>query len=559
MPASSSSPSDQAFQAVAEAALEDLLQRHPEVATVLGDHRFDDRLHIPGPEAREDERRAVNAHLLALDDVDVDSLDPTNRVDARILRARLEERLFELEVLRDHEWDPLLGNPGEAVYPLLAREHAPLPERLRAVAGRLAAVPTVLAAIRADLGNMPRVHVETAIGQFAGAIGLIADELDMALEDAPHMRAELDAVRPAALEALEEHRRWLGSRMETSDRDPRIGPKLFAEKLGHTMDAVTDADAILARAETDLLAVEDAIREVAGRLVEPSERQADDLVRRVLDRAAQDHPDDASVVEVATAAYREARAFVEDEGLVTMYDDPIEVIVMPEIRRGVAIAYCDPPGPLEQATLPTFFAISPTPAEWPPERRESFYREYNAHMLQDLAIHEAVPGHMLQLAHWRRFRASTPVRSAFWSGTFVEGWAVYSERLMVEHGYRDDQLRLQQLKMQLRMIINAILDARVHAHGMTEEEAMRLMTGRGHQEEGEAVGKWRRALLTSTQLSTYYVGYTEVGDVVDDVLAGRPELTERQALDLVLSQGCPAPRDLRTLLLPDGRVNAGPG
>jgi Bacterial protein of unknown function (DUF885) len=552
------SPADQAFQSIAIAVIEDLLVRHPEVATMLGDHRFDDRLHVPGPDAREDERRAINAHLSALDDIDETSLDTTNRVDARILRARLDGRLFELEELRDHEWDPLLGNPGEAVYPLLAREHAPLPERLRAVAGRLAAVPEVLAAIQADLGSMPRVHVETAIGQFGGAMGLISGELDMALEDAPEMRAEVDAVRPVALEALEEHRRWLGVRLEASDRDPRIGPKLFASKLGHTMDAVTDADAILARAEADLLAVEDAIREVASRLAEPSDGgSADGLVRRVLDRAAQDHPDDASVVETATAAYMEARQFVEAEGLVTMYDDPIEVIVMPEIRRGVAIAYCDPPGPLEASTLPTFFAISPTPADWPPERRESFYREYNEHMLQDLAIHEAVPGHMLQLAHWRRFRAPTPVRSAFWSGTFVEGWAVYSERLMVEHGYRDDQLRLQQLKMQLRMIINAILDARVHAHGMTEEEAMRLMMGRGHQEEGEAVGKWRRALLTSTQLSTYYVGYTEVGDVVDDLRAARPEMSEREVLDQVLSQGCPAPRDLRTLLLPDGGATAG--
>src|SRR5207249_12280506 len=138
------------------------------------------------------------------------------------------------------------------------------------------------------------------------------------------------------------------------------------------------------------------------------------------------------------------------------------------------------------------------------------------------AIHEAVPGHMLQLAHWRRFRAPTAVRAAFWSGTFVEGWAVYAERVMAEHGYRDDRFVMQQLKMQLRMIINAILDARVHAHGMTEDEAMRLMVDRGYQEEGEAVGKLRRALLTSAQLSTYYVGYTEWSDVMRDFRSSSP-------------------------------------
>src|SRR5207248_11167116 len=200
----------------------------------------------------------------------------------------------------------------------------------------------------------------------------------------------------------------------------------------------------------------------------------------------------------------------------TVIDDPVEIIQMPEIRRGVAVAYCDPPGPLETGDVPTFFAISPTPADWPPERVRSFFREYNAHMIHNLSIHEGIPGHVLQLSHRRRFRAPTDVRGAFWSGSFVEGWAVYAERVMTEHGYRGDGLKMQQLKMQLRMIINAILDARVHGHGMTEAEAMRLMVERGHQEEGEAVGKWRRTLLTSAQLSTYYVGYTEVSDLMRD-------------------------------------------
>ena len=133
----------------------------------------------------------------------------------------------------------------------------------------------------------------------------------------------------------------------------------------------------------------------------------------------------------------------------------------------------------------------------------------------------------------------------------MEGWAVYAERVMTEHGYRGDGLKMQQLKMQLRMIINAILDARVHARGMTEREAMRLMVDRGHQEEGEAIGKWRRALLTSTQLSTYYVGYTELSDLMRDLRADRSDLTEQQAHDLALSEGSPAPRHLRTLLQTD--------
>jgi uncharacterized protein (DUF885 family) len=160
---------------------------------------------------------------------------------------------------------------------------------------------------------------------------------------------------------------------------------------------------------------------------------------------------------------------------------------------------------------------------------------------------------MLQLAHSARFTATVPVRNALWSGSFVEGWAVYAEQLMVDAGYRADlglaeALRMQQLKMQLRMTINAVLDARVHAHGMTEDEAMRLMTRRGHQEDGEAAGKWRRTLLTSAQLSTYYVGYVEVSDLARDLAAAQPALSRRERHDAMLAHGSPAARHLRALL-----------
>jgi uncharacterized protein (DUF885 family) len=540
---------DALFEAIAAAALEDVLERHPEEATLLGDHRFDDRLSDPRPEAIEDERRAVARFDADLATVDPAALSPGNRVDAEILRSWLRQRAFELDELREHEWNPMTGNPAGAIYPLLVREHAPPDVRFRAIAGRLAAIPGHLDAVRRSLGDLPRVHTETAIGQFAGATALLTGEFDRELDGAPQLRREIDAVRPAALEAVEEHRRWLTDRLASAARDPRIGAEMFGRKLGYTLDAGSDADAILARAEADLERTEEEIAEVASR-VAGEVRSSPGLVRRVLDRLAQDHPSDDTVVASATEAFDQARAFTQAERIVTLYDDPLEIIEMPEFHRGVAVAYCDPPGPLETANLPTFYAISPTPADWPPERVASFYREYNANQIHDLTIHEGIPGHMLQLGHWRRFRAPTAVRAAFWSGPFVEGWAVYVERVMAEHGYRGDALRMQRLKMLLRTIINAILDARVHARGMTEEEGMRLMLERGHQEEGEAVGKWRRALLTSTQLSTYYVGYTEVSDLAARLRAARPELTELGLHDLMLSQGSPAPRHVRSLLLP---------
>jgi uncharacterized protein (DUF885 family) len=226
-------------------------------------------------------------------------------------------------------------------------------------------------------------------------------------------------------------------------------------------------------------------------------------------------------------------------------DDPCVIEEMPEFSRGVAVAYCDSPGPLETAPLPTFYCIAPTPSDWTPDRRTSFYREYNDHMVRDLTVHEAMPGHFLQLAHSRRYNGSTRVRALARSSPFVEGWAVYAERVMSEHGFGGLPIRLQMLKMQLRMTINALLDQLVHCEDLTEGEAMALMTGPGFQEEGEAAGKWRRSLLTATQLSTYFVGYSEVSAIG----AARPSgVPAGRWHDTMLSHGSPAPRHLRTLL-----------
>jgi hypothetical protein len=276
----------------------------------------------------------------------------------------------------------------------------------------------------------------------------------------------------------------------------------------------------------------------------------------VLDRLAQDAPDDASILEFCRRALAAQTEFVTAQRLVTVHDDPVELIVMPEIDRGIAVAYCDSPGPLEPVPLPTFVAVSPTPADWPAGRVASFYREYNRHMVHNLMVHEAMPGHYLQLQHSRRFTGSgTALRAALRSGSFIEGWAVYTERIMASRGYPGEgdprAVRMQQLKMQLRTIINAILDARIHGHGMTEAEAMALMTGRGHQEEGEAAGKWRRALITSAQLSTYYVGYSEVSDLADELRAAAgPGQGEREVHDRMLAHGSPPVRLLRTLIAP---------
>ncbi len=459
---------DAVFAALARSAVAGLLERRPELATQLGEHAHDDRLTIGTAEHYAELAQWCAGQLAAVKAIDLGPLSAEYRVDAQILFAQLERVLFATTELREHEWNPMQANPGRAIYLLLARDFGPLPSRLGSVTRRLAEIPDALAAARAVADpQMPQVHLETAVSQFAGTEQLIGPELDRALAAAPDgqlpagLAAELAAARTAALDAIGEHRRWLEQRLadgtrDQNFRDPRIGPELFARKLFHTLESGTAPEELLARAMADLDETTGQIAETAARLAgrgsavgrdgggsavgrdgggsaagrdraaaagrraaprrDGSGSSPADLVSRVLGRLAADAPDDRTILGLVERAYHQARAFIEESGLVTAPDDRVDIIEMPEIDRGVAIAYCDAPGPLEAAGQPTFVAVSPTPRDWPEDRARSFYREYNRHMVQNLVVHEAMPGHVLQLGHARRFRGGTPVRAALGPG-----------------------------------------------------------------------------------------------------------------------------------------------
>jgi hypothetical protein len=546
---------ESAFTGYAAATLDGLLERQPEWATAVGDHRHDDRLTVGTAAHHEETSRWAGERLAGLAGIDTGRLSPQHWVDAQILANQLTRLRFMIDELREHEWNPMVANPGRAIYNLLARDFAPLPDRLRSAAGRLAMLPESLAAARAVLGAMPEIHIETALTQFAGTERLLAGELKRLASDVPGAGKDLDDVLPGALDAIAEHTRWLADRLASGQRDgfrdPRLGAELFSRKLSLVLDTELPAEQILARAEADLARTGEELAEAAAEFTGTA-AGGPGTVRAALDTLAADAPDDATILGFVRDAFAAQREFVVAHDLVTVYDDPLEVIEMPEIDRGVAVAYCDSPGPLETAALATFIAVSPTPEGWSTDRIRSFYREYNRHMVHNLMIHEAMPGHALQLQHSRRLAGASTVRAAWRSGSFVEGWAVYAEQVMGAHGYPGEgnpvAVRTQRLKSKIRAIINAIMDARVHCDGMTQEQAMALMTGPGYQEEGEAAGKWRRVLLTSAQLSTYFVGFTEVNGLAADLRRAHPGWPERQLHDAMLAHASPPARHLRTLL-----------
>jgi len=279
----------------------------------------------------------------------------------------------------------------------------------------------------------------------------------------------------------------------------------------------------------------------------PAEQQA--VIKAALEIASAERPPRDGVVELARAMLRETTDFVRAKNFVTVPDEPVEIIVMPEFQRGVSVAYCDSPGPLDKGQG-TFFAVSPIPTDWTQAQVDSFLREYNTRSIANLTIHEAMPGHYLQLAHSNKYPST--VRAMLGSGPFVEGWAVYTERVMQEQGFRADDplMRLVQLKWYLRAVTNAIMDSAIHVDGMSRDEAMRLMTVTGFQEEREAAGKWVRAQLTSAQLSTYFVGYQEHADMRDELVKrGGDHFDQRAYHNSVLAYGSPPVRFVRQLLL----------
>lgn len=518
------SAGDIKFEALANRFIERFLATHPESATALGDHRFDARTSDFSMRGVAADQALYQTTLKQLAAISASSLSISDAVDKSILENELRSRLFDIEVLKEAEKNPLNYNPSNGIYGLLARDFAPLKSRLVSVQARLEAVPKVVAAAQANLKNPPRVFTETAMTQNKGAISLVRGELDEYIKQEPTLREKLGPAQASAIAALEAYGRWLETDLlPRSTGDFRIGKDAFGRKLRFALDSDLSADEILRNAEAELKATQQAMLQTALPLyrkyfptANTEGMDAKTVIRAVLDKVAETRPDNTNIVAKANHTLATATEFARANNLITVPSDPVKVIVMPEYARGVSVAYCDAAGALEK-NGETFYAISPTPADWTAARAASFYREYNDAMLANLTVHEAMPGHYLQIIVANKVPTTTKIRHLIGSGTFIEGWATYAEQIMADAGFGGPETKMQQMKMRLRLIINAIIDHKIHAGNMTQQEAMDLMMVEGFQEDGEAAGKWKRAQLSSTQLSTYYVGNLEINALAKDM------------------------------------------
>jgi len=550
---------DDAFQKIAHDYIEQYLQANPEDATELGDHRFDGQLTDYSSDAQAKDLATQKEFRGKLNAIDGSQLTGANNVDFRILKENIDYKIFQAEELKELEWNPLIymQSLANSLYLLVARDFAPADKRIPNLRQRMEKIPGVIAQAKANLQHPPRVHTETAIEQTQGAISLVREGLAPLLDQTTGMKNELAPLQEKTAAALADYKKWLQNNLlPRSDGDFRLGAEKFQKKLRFALASDLSMEEIMKRARTDLQQTQAAIYETALPLYKKYFPNADaatiadkhKVTAAVLDKLAEQHPDDATVVGYAQKVLTEATGFVKQHNLVAVPSAPLDVIAMPEFKRGVAIAYCDSPGPLDKNGK-TFFAVAPTPKDWSKERKESFFREYNNYMIRDLTVHEAMPGHYLQLAHANEFHAPTLVRAIFRSGTFIEGWAVYCEQMMAEQGYGGPEVKMQQLKMRLRAIANAILDQSIHAGNMSEQQALDLMMKEAFQQEGEAVAKWKRARLTSAQLSTYFVGATEHLDLraADQKKLGK-DFDLKKYNDQVISYGSPPVKYVRELM-----------
>ena len=498
--------------------------------------------------------------------LDRHKLSRANQVDHALLLHSLRKRKWRLENLQEWAWNPLVYTElcGSAVYSLMARNFAPEPDRLRHVADRLEEFPRLYRQIRESLqpSRVPRIHAETAIKQNRGVLSILKNMVTPRLGqlDASDRKRLQTAIETASA-SVDVHQKWLETELlPHATGDFRLGKERYDAKLAFTMQSPLSRQQIRERAASELKRVRSEMYDIAQRVYrlrhpytqfpqDPSPEYRQAMIRAALEMAYEDVPPADGIVAAAKKSMEITTAFVRDKALITLPPDPLEIIIMPEFQRGVSLAYCDSPGPLDVGQK-TFYAVAPLPKSWTPEQIKSFVREYNIRSIHDLTVHEAMPGHFVQLAHSNRYPGK--LRAVLSSGVFIEGWAVYTEQMMVEQGFLDGDplMKMIALKWYLRGIANAILDQAVHTDGITREQAMHLMMEDTFQEEREAAGKWVRAQLTSAQLSTYFVGYIEHVDLRRETKqAWQGEFKLKTYHDKVLSFGSPPVEFARALLL----------
>ncbi len=559
--AAAATSEDARFEAFGDQAVDEYLRLNPVNATQTGEHRYDAMMPDVSAAGRAAVRTFAERTLDELARFDAGKLSREHQVDAILLKDQLNYLIFSDQRLQDWAWDPLTYSPGSALFSLMSREFAPLPDRLRAATGRLEALPAYLAQAREALvpARVPLIHAQTAAKQNPGINALIDEILAKKSALPAADQARLERAAAAAKAAVAEHQKWLDNTLVPNAKgNERIGAALYDEKLRLALNSPLSRQEIRARAERDLHSLRAKMYQVAAGMIKgeagappapanPTPDQQQAVIEAGLAKVYADAPPRDQVLQFAKSTLSEAITFAKGKDLIGIPTSNFDAIEMPEYARGFAVAYADMPGALEKDQR-GYYDVMPIPHDWTEVQTASFLREYNKWAIHELTIHEGVPGHLLQLAHSNQYKSK--LRAVLQSEPMIEGWACYGQDVMADAGYlnRDPRYLLAHYKFQLRLPVNAIIDQDFHTGNLTREQAMELLTKGAFQQEREAAGKWVRLQLSSAQLPTYFVGYQEWKDF-RGAAEKRPGFTLRKFHDAALSHGSPPVRFIRQLEL----------
>jgi uncharacterized protein (DUF885 family) len=499
--------------------LDQHFQLQPATATELGDHRFDAQLEDVTPEARGHWLELTRRTLAELPKrVNCQKLSRAGQIDFEIFQHELQKHEWLTLNTRPFEQDPRTYNGyiSDSVYLLLSQSSLPLETNVANAIARMAQIPKVVAAARKNLQNPFRTHTQTAIRQNHGAIAFYQQEI---FQFAGQTR-QLDALKAAAgpvVQCLQQYQDFLEKDLlPRANGDWRLGRKKFARKLELELDAAVSADELLAQARTEFDRVERDMyviaRQLWSRYYAPTPLPPDDpegrraTVQRVLEAIGKEHARPEDLTQEMKQRVAQLKEFISANHILRLPDpDHCTVVEMPEFKRGNSTAYMEPPAPLDPSGT-GHLAVSPPPKDWDTQKVNSYLEEYNNYMLDILTIHEGYPGHSVQLEYMNR--NPSLIRKVLQSGVYIEGWAVYTEQMMLDQGYGkgDPALRLCQLKFYLRAVANTILDHQMHCSDMSDEQALHWLINDCFQSEGEARLKVIRAQQSSCQLSTYFTG-----------------------------------------------------
>jgi len=524
-PAASHSRTDTAFEReFGDKFLAAYWELNPDYAISVGFYRVADRLLVPDDASRAAELAFVDRWQTRLRRIKPEMLNDSNRADWVLLDNEFEGTRWALTQQRSWAWNPANYNVAEPFAVLMNTEYAPLEQRLRTILRRLENVPAYYAAAKGSIARPTREHTQLAAEQNRGALAVFGEEMQKLAAGSAlpeRERALFEQRRLAALAAIEDFVSWLEQLDQQLDREGarpfRLGRELYERKFAYNIQSGNTAEALYKRALQEMERLHTRMDLLADQLwpkyfpnlAPPAERL--EKIDQLIGRMSEQHVAREELLDEVRRQIPELEKWVTDKQLVTLDSEkPLEVRVTPEYKRGVAIASIDAPGPYDPKAN-TYYNVTPLDG-FSPERAESFLREYNRWMLPILNIHEAVPGHYVQLVHANK--SPSRIKTIFGNGAMIEGWASYAERMMLESGYGDHtaEMWLIYSKWSLRSVCNTILDYSVHVLDMSEMDGKKLLTRFAFQSTEEASAKWRRVQLTSVQLTSYFSGYSAIYD-----------------------------------------------